>query len=87
MAQNILVKSADDFVEAAMEITIDAYSLMTFDIIELKKHIGIYKIVKNAKKVTDIKKNNCFKVQTIVKKLSLEIWESKPSLKISRQTL
>lgn len=63
MAQDIPVKSAEDFVEVTAKMEIQVHLVSNSDIETRNKKIGLQKIIKSPSKVVDIKKKHCFKIQ------------------------
>lgn len=63
LGQALSVKSAEDFVNVATSMDIKVLLMNTSVIEERNVTIGLAKIVKNSKKVNDIKKNHCFSIQ------------------------
>lgn len=65
LAQDIVIRSAEDFVSIASSMEIQVLLLKLSDIKRRNISIGLSAIVKAAKKVTDIKKKHCFEVNMV----------------------
>lgn len=72
LAQDLLVKSAKDFVTVASKMDTKVLLLNSADIKRRNVEIGLAAIIKSSQKITDIKKKHCFYVQQVKtgKKLS-----------------
>lgn len=79
LAQNLLVKSAQDFVAVASTMDIEVILMKNTDIESRNIVIDLPKIIKSSKKINDIKKLHCFQLKelTVKNKLMQKIVGSK----------
>lgn len=65
LSQNLLVKSAEDFVQIASQSDVNVILLKTSEINRRNLLIGLARIIKESKKIPDIKKKHCFEIQNV----------------------
>ena len=65
VAQNLIVKSAEDFVSIAKEMDIKVILMKNSDIEQCNIELGLKQIVKDSKKIQEIKKKHFFSVETL----------------------
>lgn len=65
MAQDLLVKSAEDFVNVASTMEVQVKLVTTADIDARNITIGLKNIISNSKKIPNIKKSHSFEVQKV----------------------
>lgn len=64
LAQDLIIKSAEDFVNVAKEMNVEIRLMKSFDIKARNILIGYKKIVKDSKKIPDIKKKHFFQIES-----------------------
>ena len=72
LAQDLLVKSAKDFAEVAAGMQIKVFHVSIAEITHLNEFLGLQNIIKNSKKVPDIKKKHFFAIKTRSSRSSLK---------------
>lgn len=65
LAQDLLVKSAEDFVSVASAMEIEVILMKTAEIEAHNKEIDLPKIINSSKKIPDIKKHHSFRVSEV----------------------